>query len=119
MQSAVPVETAKDAGFIGTSVKNLRTVDLVPGTELELGDATVTLIVGWREWLESGPNSAERRNVVSIVARLEYMGSSILFTGDTIGKRLTDDDMACKDAEKAMVDNASAIPLSSESQAHS
>lgn len=40
----------------------------------------------------------------------------MLFTGDTVGRRLTDDDDACKDAEKVMVDrhNAGEVSLKSD-----
>ena len=86
------------------SVVNLQTVDLEPGTELALGHATVTLVAGWPRWDGSGPTASELRNAVSIVARLDYEGSSVLFTGDTVGRRLNDPDTACKDAEAVMVD---------------
>ncbi len=36
--------------------------------------------------------------------RLKYRGRSILFTGDTVGRRLDDHDHACKDAEQVMVE---------------
>ena len=64
----------------------------------------MTLVAGWSRWTDPGPTASERANAISIVVRLEYKGRSILFTGDTVGKRLTDDDLACKDAEKIMVD---------------
>ncbi len=98
----------------GASVMNLQSMPLVPGTEIPLGEATVTLVAGWPKWTEPGPTASEKLNVVSIVARLEYAGGSVLFTGDTVGKRKEDPDTACKDAEKAMVDNAAAVPLKSD-----
>ncbi len=48
---------------------------------------------------------SERRNAISVVLRLDYRGRSVLFTGDTVGRRLTDPDEACKDAEQIMVAN--------------
>lgn len=95
---------AREVRDEGATVINLATVDLVPGTQIELGPATVTLVAGWHEWPFPGPTSSERRNAISIVARLDYNGSSVLYTGDTVGRRLKDGDSACKDAEKIMVD---------------
>jgi beta-lactamase superfamily II metal-dependent hydrolase len=85
----------------GGSVHNLQSVELVPGRTIPIGPATVTLVAGWARWTDPGPTPAERANAISIVVRLDYKGRSVLFTGDTVGKRLTDDDQACKDAEKA------------------
>lgn len=96
---------------LGTSVMNLLTVPLVPGTQIPLGAATLTLVAGWREWVGPGPTPSERLNALSVVARLDYQGRSVLFTGDTVGRRLGDPDTACKDAEKAMVDNATVVSL--------
>jgi competence protein ComEC len=87
----------------GGSIHNLQSVDLVPGRTLPLGPATVTLVAGWPRWTDPGLTEAERSNATSIVVRLNYKGRSLLFTGDTVGKRLTDPDDACKDAEKVMV----------------
>ncbi len=41
------------------------------------------------------------RSVIDAAA----LGSSVLFAGDTIGRRKLDDDAACKDAEKVIVEN--------------
>jgi competence protein ComEC len=98
----------------GASVMNLQSIDLVPGTEIVLGDATVTLVAGWGEWTEPGPDASERRNAVSVVLRLEYRGGSVLFPGDTVGRRRDDHDSVCKDAERRMVDNAANVPLESD-----
>ena len=95
----------------GGSVHNLQSVDLIPGSTIHLGEATVTLMAGWPRWTESGPTDSERRNAISVVVRLEYRGRSVLFTGDTVGRRLSDPDDACKDAEKVMVDRAGELPL--------
>jgi competence protein ComEC len=90
----------------GASVMNLQSASLIPGTTIALGDATVTLVAGWGVWTGStGLTTAERRNVVSIVVRLDSAGSSILYTGDTVGRRITDGASACKDAEAFMVAN--------------
>ena len=96
----------------GGSVHNLQSVALTPGRTIPLGEATVTLVAGWGEWTGSGPTTSERRNAISVVVRLDYRGRSVLFTGDTVGRRLTDPDDACKDAEKVMVDNHAAGTVS-------
>lgn len=96
----------------GTSVMNLQSVPLVPGTTIALGDATVTLVAGWGAWTGPGLSAAERRNAVSIVVRLDFAGSSILYTGDTVGRRITDSASACKDAEAFMVANHDAGTVS-------
>jgi beta-lactamase superfamily II metal-dependent hydrolase len=97
----------------GGSVHNLQSVPIVPGRTIPLGDATVTLVAGWPQWTDAGPTASERRNAISVVVRLDYRGRSILFTGDTVGRRLTDLDDACKDAESVMVDrhNAGTVAL--------
>lgn len=95
---------AEEAKFSATVI-NLQTVKLVPGTQISLGEATVTLVFGLDKWVGAGPTESERKNAISIVARLDYRGGSILFTGDTVGRRKDDLDDACKDAEKLMVDN--------------
>jgi hypothetical protein len=42
------------------------------------------------------------------------MGKSVLYTGDTVGRRRNDPDSACKDAEAVMVENAANVPLDSD-----
>ncbi len=105
---------AVEAG--GADVRRLTEEPLVPGETLRIGDAVITLVAGWDRWsLTEGLTTAERRNVVSIVIRVEYAGSSIIYTGDTIGKRLTDGDDACKDAEMVMVGRHDAQEVSLDS----
>lgn len=103
LMAALATEVAQ-----GGSVHNLQSVPLVPGRTVPLGEATVTLVAGWKEWSAPGPTASERRNAISVMVRLDYRGRSVLFTGDTVGRRLNDPDSACKDAEKAMVDNHTA-----------
>jgi hypothetical protein len=95
--TALATEVTKEWG----SVHNLQSVPLVPGRTIPLGEATVTLVAGWKDWTAAGPTEPERRNAISVVVRLDYGGRSILLTGDTIGRRLKDPNDACKDAEKA------------------
>ena len=98
----------------GASVMNLGTHALVPGTMIQLGSATVTLVAGWNDWPHPGPTASEKRNAISIVVKLEYQGKSVLFTGDTVGRRKSDPVDACKDAERSMVDNDANVPLKSD-----
>ena len=116
-----PRETASWTNFVdaladeardGGSIHNLQSVDLLPGTTISLGEANVTLVAGWGRWTDPGPTESERRNAISVVVRLDYRGRSVLFTGDTVGKRLSDGDEACKDAEKVMVDRHTAATVS-------
>ena len=98
----------------GGSILNLQSVDLVPGTVTHLGEAEVILVSGWKKWTNPGPSAAEKRNAISIVVRLVYRGHSVLFTGDTIGRRLSDPNTACKDAEARMVNNIGKVPIQSD-----
>jgi beta-lactamase superfamily II metal-dependent hydrolase len=102
LNDAIGKEATLDATVI-----NLQTTTLLPGTKLALGPATLSLVFGLGTWTATSLDESERKNAISIVARLEYKGRAILFTGDTIGRRRTDDATACKDAEKIMVDNDS------------
>ncbi len=102
------------AAEASASVTNLQTEDLVPDTVIELGDATVALVAGWGEWTGGGLSDAEMRNVTSIVVRLAYRGNSVLFTGDTVGRRIGDDHSACKDAEAFMFENSAHVPIRSD-----
>lgn len=99
----------------GATVTDLRDAPLQTGERIPLGDATVTLVAGWHDWLALERfDSGEDRNVISIVARLEFAGRSVLFTGDAIGRRKSDDDdTACKDAEEFMVANSRSVPIRS------
>ena len=74
---------------------------MVPGDSIALGVGKVTLIYGKGNWSEL--SDSENNNAISIAAKYEYDGKSILFTGDTVGRRLNDVDSACKDAEFDMV----------------
>lgn len=99
----------------GAKEYNLQEFELIPGKlNFSLGDAKISILYGKGDW--TGLSMSENRNAVSIVAKLSYSGHSILFTGDTIGRRLDDPADACKDAESAMVDlhNADEISLKSD-----
>lgn len=105
--SRIGTEARHDASII-----NLQTTGLAPGTQLSLGPATISLVAGWGEWTESQLDQSELRNAISIVVKLEMAGASVLFTGDTVGRRKDDPEDACKDAEKAMVDNVANVDIS-------
>lgn len=90
----------------GASVRSLSTHPLSPPETIPLGEATVTLLAGWDRWDQGqGLSEAERRNAVSIVMRLDYGGASILYAGDTVGRRIGDPAGVCLDAEAWMVAN--------------
>lgn len=101
----------------GATIINLAHTPLVPGEVFGLGQAEAVFIAGWPEWDESLsdpgfiPEAAERRNVISIVLRLEFAGRRLLLTGDTIGRRLDDVPEACRDAQAVMVGRHPAISL--------
>jgi len=63
----------------------------------------LTFVAGWSEkkWGKSNPNGT------SIVLRLEYNNTSVLFTGDTIGQKWENQASQIKDAEDYMVTNDS------------
>jgi beta-lactamase superfamily II metal-dependent hydrolase len=98
-------EAIAEAVKKGATVVNFLTAAFVPGTRIPLGDAVVTIVAGWSEWTEPGPTASERLNALSVVAQLTYRGRSVLFTGDTVGRRRGDPPAACKDAEAKMVQN--------------
>lgn len=86
----------------GATVQNLRDQPLMPGTTIPVGDAVVSILVGWHDFPEN-MSASEARNVISIVARLEYAGRSVLFAGDTVGRGIGDPDTTCEAAEEIMV----------------
>ena len=92
----------------GTSVTNLQTITLVPGEAIEFGDATVTFMSGEGIW-SGDPGAAtlsasERRNVISIVMKLEYHDNAILYGGDTVGRKINGPDDQCDYAEEDMTE---------------
>lgn len=109
MNKAIGKET-----LAGATVINLGTEPLLPGTKLSFGAADIQLVRGYSNWpYDKGRlSAAELRNVISIVLRLTYQGSSILFAGDTVGRDLhVEDDDQCKYAEQLMVDKSAEVPI--------
>ena len=99
LNDAIGDEAKQDATVI-----NLQTTSLVPGTKLQIGPATLTLVFGLGRWTASSLETSEMRNVISIVTRLEYQGRAVLFTGDAVGRRRGSASSSCEDAERMMVD---------------
>jgi competence protein ComEC len=98
-----------------------------PGTRYQVGDATFTYVGGWSDGRkahsagEPAPSiGSEINNVLSIVLRLEYGGHSVLLSGDTLGRNRPtssgklDDGLACRYAERIMVDRSVQVPVASE-----
>jgi len=114
LNNAIGDEAKQDATVI-----NLQTTTLVPGTRLAIGPAILTLVFGLGQWTATPLGESESRNAISIVVRLEYQGSAVLFAGDTVGRRIGAPSSACDDAEAMMVTNhnktgSDRVPLNSD-----
>ena len=97
---------ATTAAGAGTSVRALSTEPISPGETVALGDGVVTLLGGWSTFpIDELPDQGERNNVVSIVARLDYDGRSILYGGDAVGRHIDDPANRCAFGEMVMVVN--------------
>lgn len=92
---------------------NLQLTAVEPGYSVDIGNAAVTFLCGFADIPGDWPSlsSGENRNARSIVVRLDYSSSSILFTGDTVGRHIGDSWNTCIAAEKELVDNADEVPL--------
>ena len=110
-------------------VVNLQTTTIPPGFVFPLGNATVTFIAGWAKWnagelarqypnLSSSDldieNSNEKRNATSIVVRLDYRDGSVLFTGDTIGRKIDGKKSEIRAAELIMVHRNMSVSINSD-----
>ena len=108
---------------------NLQTTTIPPGFVFPLGNATVTFIAGWPKWdaeelagqfpnLNSSDldvsDSSEIQNANSIVVRLDYKGGSVLFTGDTIGRKIGGEQSEIKAAELIMVHRNMSVSINSD-----
>ena len=102
------IQAIGDAVADNTTVLNLETWPIQPGTDFALGPARVSFLTGWHVWDDSLSNrtlsTSERRNAISIVVRLEYAGRSILLAGDTVGRSIDAPSDTCGDAERFMVE---------------
>lgn len=94
---------------------NLKHSDLQPGAMFQLGEATITFVSGFHtpplDW--DIKNKSEYRNANSVVIRLEFGGSAILFTGDAVGRHIGDKRDALIATERFMVENADRVPIKS------
>lgn len=100
----------------GAIVRNMRERPIEPGERRFITEEVyLTALFGPDEWRwEPITNEAELKNAYSIVMRLTVGENNLLFTGDTVGRRLHDEDSACRDAEALMVASQSTAPLSAE-----
>ena len=68
---------------------NLQHTELLPGATYRFGEAFVTFLAGVPEppeaWGLTG--RSERKNAVSIAARIAYRGGSVLIAGDAFGRK--------------------------------
>jgi len=87
-----------------------------PGFTTNYDDVAIVQVAGWSKPPNTWglQNKSERNNAGSIVIRLDYNGTSVLFTGDTVGRHNGDPDDTCIAAEKFMVDNAANVPIDSD-----
>ena len=122
---AVANEVATDQA----TVVNLQTTTIPPGFEFPLGNATVTFVAGWSKWDASElaiqyptlnkcdldiSSTSEKQNANSIVVRLDYKGGSVLFTGDTIGRKIGGEQCEIKAAELIMVHRNWSVSIDSD-----
>lgn len=100
----------------GTFVIDLGQNEFPAGATYRYGETFVTMVAGFHspptEW--GTLNTSERRNAGSIVIRLQYRGSSILLTGDAVGRHIGDPANALIATENFMVQNASVIRIDSD-----
>jgi beta-lactamase superfamily II metal-dependent hydrolase len=98
MAGAIQTALAK-----GPVVRNLDETPVAPGKQAALGAATVTFVAGWSSWpQEDGLGEEDLRKPASIVVRVEYGDSSLLLTGDILGRLPSGPDDDCRYAEAAM-----------------
>jgi len=92
---------------------NLQNVDVEPGYEVEVGNSLATFLCGFGDIPDSWhlPSGGENVNARSIVARLDYGDSSILFGGDTVGRHIGAPWNTIIAAEAVLVANAANVPI--------
>lgn len=123
----VTIQHARDAinSAPGAKVWNLADLaledaDVAHARTYAVGLGKITLIAGWSDGdktvgLGEAPlPTAEHNNALSIVARFEYGGHSVLLTGDTVGKLLPDPPDTCHYAERIMVERKDTWPIDSD-----
>ena len=99
----------------GALLRTMRLEPIVFGEKKPIRDGVfLEFFFGEGEWSWGNISSeAEMRNALSIVMKLNVWDHSMLFTGDTIGRRIDDPDYACKDSEAMMVANPESKKLRS------
>ena len=101
-----------DAAAGGTRVRSLRADGLSPGTVFELGEARVTLVAGGTLW--TGNDELDDKLLAksaSLVVRVDYGETSLLLTGDTIGRLASWPDSECGFAEAEMARRQDTVSL--------
>lgn len=106
----------EEAESEGCEDLNLKHVEVVPGTNYDLGAATATFVCGFYELPDDWDalNKAEAINARSIVVRLSFGSRSVIFCGDTVGRHIGDPEDTCIAAEKFMVDHQNEVSLDSD-----
>ena len=93
----------------GAKEYNQLTKPMAIGNTFDVGPAKFTLLSGFGKYpdtWEAVPDS-EALNAVSIVLKLEYKDSSILFAGDAVGRHEDNDDKHTIATEKYLIKNNS------------
>lgn len=104
---------------------NLQHTELPPGATYRYGDAFVTFLAGAPEpppeW--GLTSTSERKNSVSLVARISYRGGSVLIAGDAFGRKVGTSEAAestermmeaAAATEREMLVYAPVLPLASD-----
>lgn len=87
---------------------NQRDSVITPGNHFTIGTTTITFLCGFGKPLaEWGlTDKAEKLNAVSIVMRLDFVGNSVLFCGDAVGRHRDGPHDALIATEKFLVEKA-------------
>lgn len=96
---------------------NLQHCELPPGATYRFSDAFVTILAGQPEPPDAWglTDDGERKNAVSIVARIYYHGRSVLLAGDAVGRHSGQPADADPIAtERTLLDYAPVLPLRSD-----
>ena len=105
----------------GAIVTNLAKRHLTPGHEVQFGSTRVIFVSGFSQPPASWgtQSNSETKNAGSIVVRLVFADRSVLFTGDSVGLKLCEEN-SCPAPTKTfatelfMVKNAPEVPIASD-----
>lgn len=106
---AASIESASRGTLIYSAAKQQ-----IAGTQFLFGDVAIRILYGKSKWDGAPLSSSGARNAISVVAKLEYAGRSILIPGDTIGRDIGGASDQCAYAESEMVLNAEKLRLASD-----